>query len=169
MISRRSVLWAGLATGCARNSESTLADFRTFMNALPRQTAGKVSFEPWKLEGKVVLVTFIATWCFPCLTELRVINRLESDHATKGFANVLVGMDLEGRQVLEPFAEGYGLTVPLLVGDDRLRSGETVFGRIRELPSRVLFGRSGDLVVGYSGIAQYESLDRLVVSEIAKK
>ena len=169
MISRRSVLWAGLATGCARNSESTLADFRTFMNALPRQTAGKVPFEPWKLEGKVVLVTFIATWCFPCLTELRVINRLEADHSGKGFVNVLVGMDLEGRQVLEPFAEGYDLKVPLIVADDRIRSGETVFGRIRELPSRILFGRSGELVVGFHGVAQYERLDQLVVSEIAKK
>ncbi len=169
MISRRSVLWAGLAAGCARNSEATLADFRTFMNALPRQTAGRVAFEPWRLEGKVVLLTFIATWCFPCLTELRVINRLESDHSAKGFANVLVGMDLEGRQVLEPFAEGYALTVPLIVGDDRIRSGETVFGRIRELPSRMLFGRSGELVVGYSGIAQYESLERLVVAELVKK
>jgi len=169
VISRRGLLWAGLAAGCARNSESTLADFRTFMNALPRQTAGTVPFEPWKLEGKVVLVTFIATWCFPCLTDLVVINRLESDHAARGFANVLVGMDLEGRQVLEPFAEGYKLTVPLIVGDDRIRSGETVFGRIRELPSRILFGRRGELVVGFSGVAQYESLDRLVVAEIAKK
>lgn len=170
MISRRGLLLAGLAgAGCSvRNSEAVLADFRTFMNALPRQTAGRVPFEPWKLEGKVVLVTFIATWCFPCLAELVVINRLENDYSLKGFANLLVGMDLEGRAVLEPFAEGYDLKVPLLVGDDRIRSGETVFGRIRELPSRVLFGRRGELVVGYSGVAKYEDLDRLVAAEVKK-
>lgn len=169
MISRRGLLLASLATGCARNRDAALVDFRTFMNALPSQTAGRVPFEPWKLEGKVVLLTFIATWCFPCLTELVVINRLERDHAAQGFANVLVGMDLEGRAVLEPFAEGYHLTVPLLIGDDRIRSGETVFGRIRELPSRILFARSGEVVVGFAGVSKYEDLARLVASEVSKK
>ena len=168
MISRRNLLWAALASGCTRNPAATLGDFRTFMNALPRQTAGTVPFEPWKLEGKVVLVTFLATWCFPCLTELVVINRLERDHGPQGFANILVGMDLEGRAVLDPFAEGYHLTMPLIVGDDRIRSGETVFGRIRELPSRILFGRSGALVVGFAGVSRYEDLERLVASEVSK-
>lgn len=168
MISRRGLLLATLAAGCTKHRDAALADFRTFMSALPRQTAGKVPFEPWKLEGKVVLVTFIATWCFPCLTELVVINRLERDHSAKGFSNVLVGMDLEGRAVLEPFAEGYDLEVPLLIGDDRIRSGETVFGRIRELPSRILFGRSGEVVVGFSGVSRYEDLERLVASEVSK-
>ena len=163
------MLLASLAAGCStRNREAALADFRTFMSALPQQTAGHVPFEPWKLEGKVVLITFIATWCFPCLTELVVINRLERDHAAAGFANVLVGMDLEGRDVLEPFAEGYKLTVPLLIGNDRIRSGDTVFGRIRELPSRILFGRSGELVVGFAGVSKYEDLERLVASEVSK-
>ena len=169
LISRRSLILAGLATGCARPDEAVLADFRTFMNALPHQTAGQVPFEPWKLEGKVVLLTFIATWCFPCLTELVVVNRLERDHKDQGFANVLVGMDLEGRLVLDPFAEGYKLTVPLIIADDRIRSGETVFGRIRELPSRILFGRSGALVIGFAGVSKYEDLERLVASEVAKK
>lgn len=168
-LTRRALLLSALATGCTHAPGATLADFRTFMSALPRQVAGTVPFEPWKLEGKVVLVTFLATWCFPCLTELVVLQRLERDHAEQGFANVLVGMDLEGRAVLDPFAEGYRLTSPLLVGDDRLRAGETVFGRIRELPTRVLFARSGDIVVGYSGVSKYEDLERIVASEVSKR
>lgn len=169
MISRRELLLGSLSVAaCARNPDATLADFRTFMNALPRETAGFVKFEPWKLEGKVVLVTFLATWCFPCLAELVVLSRLARDHGEAGFANVLVGMDLEGRAVLDPFAAGYKLTDPLLVADDRLRSGETVFGHIRELPSRVLFARSGATVVGYAGVSKYEDLERLVASEVSK-
>ena len=168
MISRREVLLAALATGCARSPEATLADFRTVLNALPRQGARGVPFEPWKLEGKVVLITFLATWCFPCLTELVVLKRLASDHGADGFANVLVGMDLEGRAVLDPFASAYKISDPLLVATDFLRSGESVFGRIRELPTRYLFGRSGALVVGYSGVSKYEDLERLVASEVSK-
>lgn len=169
MISRRGLLLATLATGCARNREAARADFRAYLHALPRQTAGQVPFTPETLEGQVVLITFLATWCFPCLTELPVLDHLARDYGAKGFSNVLVGMDLEGRQVLDPFAEGYKLTAPLLVADDRLRSGETAFGRIRELPSRVLFARSGELVVGYSGVSKYEDLDRLVAAEVSKR
>lgn len=168
-LTRRALLFATLGAGCVRAPEASLADFRTFMSALPRQTAGVVPFEPRALEGKVVLVTFVATWCFPCLTELVVLQRLERDHAARGFANVLVGMDLEGRAVLDPFVEGYKITSPLVVADDRLRAGETVFGRIRELPSRVLFARSGEVVVGFAGLSRYEDLDALVVRELDKR
>jgi thiol-disulfide isomerase/thioredoxin len=168
-LARRHVLLAGLAAGCVKSNEATLNDFRTFMNDLPKQTAGRVPFEPWKLEGKVVLVTFLATWCFPCLTELVALKHLENDYGEKGFANVMVGMDLEGRAVLDPFAQGYKLTSPLIVADDRIRSGTTSFGRIRELPTRILFARSGAPVIGYTGVSKYEDLDRVVAAEVSKR
>lgn len=160
---------AGLAAGCVKSNHATLNDFRTFMNDLPKQTAGRVKFEPWQLEGKVVLVTFLATWCFPCLTELVVLKRLEDDHREQGFRNVLVGMDLEGRAVLDPFVDGYRITSPVVVADDRLRSGNTAFGRIRELPTRILFARSGAPVIGYTGVSKYEDLERVVAAEVEKR
>ncbi len=161
MISRRAVMLAALASGCAKRvaPEKQLA---TFVADLPMQTAGTVPFEPWTLEGKVVLITFIATWCFPCIADLVVLQRLERDYGEKGFTNVLVGMDLEGRAVLDPFAQGYKLTFPLLVADDRIRAGDTSFGRIRELPTRVLFARNGEAAIGYTGVSTWDDLNRIV-------
>lgn len=161
MISRRSVLLAALASGCAKRVPPA-EQFRTFLNDLPHETAGSIPFEPWTLEGKVVMVTFIATWCFPCLTDLVVLQRLQRDYGEKGFANVMVGMDLEGREVLDPFAAGYKLEFPLIVADDRIRNGETVFGRIRELPSRVMFARSGEVAAAYAGVTTWPALNAVV-------
>ncbi|MGV3621484.1 MAG: TlpA family protein disulfide reductase [Archangium sp.] len=161
MISRRGVVLAALASGCAKRV-APAEQFRTFLNDLPHQTAGSIPYEPWTLEGKVVLVTFIATWCFPCLADLVVLQRLQRDYGEKGFANVLVGMDLEGREVLDPFAAGYKLEYPLIVADDRLRNGETSFGRIRELPSRVLFSRSGEIAAAYAGVTTWDALNKVV-------
>lgn len=168
MISRREVVLALAAAGCTRSPDATLPRFQHFAAYLPRETANGTAFEPVALEGKVVLVTFVATWCFPCLADLVTLSHLERDFGPKGFANVIVGMDLEGRRVLEPFAAGYKISSPVVVADDRLRSGETPFGRIRELPSRVLFGRDGRVVLGYSGVTKYEDLERIVASEVSK-
>lgn len=161
MISRRGVMLGALASGCVKRVPA-VEYFRTFMNDLPTAVAGKVPFEPWELEGKVTLVTFLATWCFPCLTELVVLQHLQRDYGEKGFRNVLVGMDLEGIEVLQPFAAGYKLEMPLVIANDRLRAGETSWGRIRELPSRVLFNRDGQIALNYSGVASYESLEGVV-------
>ncbi len=167
MISRRGLLAAALATGCTKPGAAALPDLRAYSADLPWETATGVPFEPWRLEGRVVLLTFLATWCFPCLAELVVLKRLARDHEAAGFSNVLVGMDIEGKQVLTPFAEGYQFTAPLLVSTPRLRNGETLFGRIRELPSRMLFGRDGRLVVAWAGVSGYPELDALVRKELA--
>lgn len=166
-LSRRVVLGAALASACTPRSE--LPHLGTFLGALPRDVAGAVPYEPERLGGQVVLVTFIATWCFPCLAELVVLSRLARDFGAKGFANVLVGMDREGHKVLDPFAQGYELPGPLVVADDRLRDGETPFGRIRELPSRVLFGREGKPVLAFAGMAAYEDLAKVVAAELEKR
>lgn len=167
-LSRRLVLAALAVQACTRRTPE-LPGLATYLNALPLEVAGAVPLEPASLQGRVVLVTFIATWCFPCLAELAVLRRLDRDFGARGFSNVLVGMDLEGRKVLEPFAQGYQLAWPLVVADDRLRSGETPFGRIRELPSRILFGREGTPVLGYSGVGAYEDLAKVVQAELEKR
>jgi thiol-disulfide isomerase/thioredoxin len=166
LVSRRVVLGALLAAGC--RSEPERPKWRSWAGYLPRDVAGAVPFEPEGMDGQVVLVTFIATWCFPCLAEFAVLSRLDRDYGARGFRNVLVGMDLDGHKTLDPFAQGYELTWPLIVADERILSGDTPFGRIRELPSRLLFGRDGRLVVGYSGVAAFEDLAKLVAAELAR-
>jgi thiol-disulfide isomerase/thioredoxin len=155
-------------SGCAHVSESTLT-LNDFVGSLPAQVAGRTPLRPELLRGKVVLVTFVATWCFPCLTELEALGKLDRDYGQRGFENVLVGMDLEGAKVLEPFAAQYALTWPLVVADDRVRAGVTPFGPIVELPSRVLFARDGSVVVGYAGVAKYQDLARIVERELGRE
>lgn len=161
---RALVLGCGLAAlgGCAHSSQATLPHRDVFVGTLPQDVVGEVRFDRAALQGNVVLVTFIATWCFPCLTDLATLDKLERELGPKGFKQVVVGLDLEGRKVLEPFAAEYRLSYPVLVGDDRLRSGQTPFGQIRELPARVLFDRAGQVIAAYSGIVAPGELERKV-------
>jgi len=170
MISRRGLVLASpLALALAGCRVRVAGRLHTdFADALPLETAAGPMFSVASVRGKVVLVTFIATWCFPCLAELVTMEKLEALYQRQGLEVVLVGMDLEGRKVLAPFADQYQLRAPLLVGDERLRSGTTSFGRIHELPAQVLFGRDGSVVAASSGVSRYQELERLVLAELSR-
>lgn len=166
-LSRRGlVLGLPWLWSCAHR-ELSRPDLAALAAALPGPTIDGAPFDATRLRGRVVLVTFIATWCFPCLADLVSVTKLARTLGSRGFVNLLVGMDLEGRRVLEPFAAQYELEGTLLVADEALRSGRTVFGHIRELPFRALFGRDGQLVGAFSGLTSYQALEALVAAELS--
>jgi thiol-disulfide isomerase/thioredoxin len=133
-----------------------------FAPALELRTVGPVAFSYPELRGKVVLVTFFATWCFPCIGQLPVLERAQKQNGGRGLQIVAIGMDLEGREVLEPFAREYELSFPLLVADDRIRQGKTAFGPISSLPSSFLFGRDARLITAFAGLMAPAELDEMI-------
>ena len=151
-----------LLAACAHAPANTVPAFEVFAAHLPRDSSSGVPFAPERLRGKVVVVTFVASWCFPCLADLITLEKLQHVYGERGYQNVLVGMDLEGHKVLDPFAQAYALSCPLVVANDRLRSGETPFGLIKELPTRLIFGRDGRFIDGYTGVVAYEKLEQVV-------
>ncbi|MCA2980475.1 MAG: TlpA family protein disulfide reductase, partial [Myxococcaceae bacterium] len=74
--------------GCAHAPEARFPHRDLFLGALPQDVVGAVPFDRAALEGQVVLVTFIATWCFPCLTDLATLDKLERDFGGRGFRQV---------------------------------------------------------------------------------
>jgi len=130
---------------------------------LPLDAVG--DWRPMRFQGRVVVITFIATWCFPCLVDLPVLTRLQKDHPDD-LEVLLVGMDLEGRKVLEPFAEMNALVLPLIVSNEAIRAGETAFGPIKQLPTRFIYKRDGTLSFAYAGVADPKSLITLIEKEL---
>ncbi len=157
-------LWAGLVllgavsalgAGCLRGVRDEPPDLR---NYLPRQSVGPVPYQRAALEGQATVITFFATWCFPCLGQLALVEELQEAYGERGLRAVAVGMDLEGAKVLGPFAQGYVKTLPVVVADDALRSGATPFGRVQTLPSTVILDRQGRVVVAWPGLANVDEV-----------
>jgi len=59
--------------------------------SLPDQTGKTVDLG--KLEGKVVLIDFWASWCGPCKQEMRVLETLHKKYASEGL--VIVGVNID--------------------------------------------------------------------------
>ncbi|HEX8704981.1 MAG TPA: TlpA disulfide reductase family protein [Myxococcaceae bacterium] len=147
---------------CRSTPEAVEAPGSGFVGALALPSVGPRRLNPAELTGQVVLVSFFATWCFPCLAEIPTLEALQRDYGPRGFRVVAVGMDLEGARVLAPFAEHYGLNYPVLLADERIISGRSVFGPIRELPTTVILDREGRAVAAWHGVAGHEDVSQQI-------
>ncbi|MBU8894814.1 TlpA family protein disulfide reductase [Corallococcus sp. H22C18031201] len=123
-----------------------------FLQALALPSVGPTRYDYRNLSGKVVLVSFFATWCFPCLADMPTLEALQKQYGPQGFQVVAVGMDIEEAKVLVPFADHYALNYPVLVSDAYMRAGQTAYGPIRALPSTVLLDKRGRAVAAWQGI-----------------
>jgi thiol-disulfide isomerase/thioredoxin len=92
--------------------------------------------------GRVVLLTFWATWCEPCREEMPAMQALAADLASRGLALVTVNYQ-ETAERIRPFVREIRLDAPVaLDGDGAVAQRYRVVG----LPATYLIDRRGALV-----------------------
>lgn len=94
------------------------------------------------LRGKVVILTFWATWCEPCREELPLLSRYAQQHAKQGL--VVLGFSLDTPDDLAKVRTvASTLSFPVgLLGEPHVPG----YGRIWHLPVSFVIGRDGKLV-----------------------
>lgn len=105
-----------------------------------------------QFKGKVVLVTFFATWCPPCLQEIPSLIDLQDEYGKNGFSVVAISVDQDGARPVKKVMEKTGINYPVLMADSDVTRD---FGGIVGIPTSFLINRDGNIVKSYPGYVSH--------------
>jgi peroxiredoxin len=119
------------------------------------------------LRGRVVLVSFFATWCGACMLELPELQKIWDEfHAHDGFRMLVVGRE-ETVESVRAFSGEHDFTFPLAADADRAAFDRFATDRI---PRTYLISRDGRII--FQCVGYYEEqmgvLQTLLKAELAK-
>lgn len=117
----------------------------------------------WKLadlKGKWVVVNFWATWCAPCVKEIPDLAAFAKAHPENA-AVLGVALDYDNIPQLKAFAKKVGLTYPLILGEEQDQA-EKQLGKVKGLPTTLVYDPSGKQVLNRTGTITREQLEEIV-------
>lgn len=100
-----------------------------------------------EMQGEVVMVSFGATWCAPCVWELAAIEELKLEYKGKPVRFLWVSIEGEketSNAILRHYAKSYRMTIPLL--RDPLQEAFAQFSDRVRIPLVVFFDQTGKFV-----------------------
>jgi len=117
---------------------------------LPRLDGGTVTLG--SLKGKVVLLSFWATWCGPCRVEMPSMQRVYDQLKDQGLEILAVNM-MDDTTQAKAFVRELKLTFPIVAD-----AGETVAARfaVRALPTTYLLDRRGRVIARAVGGREWD-------------
>ncbi len=107
--------------------------------------------------GKVLLISFFATWCPPCRVEVGELKMLQEKFAGDSFSVLGLSVDQGGSAGVVSFMRKEGVNYPVLMADYRVTRD---FGGIVGIPTAFLVDKTGAVVKRYQGVAYYDTLER---------
>jgi peroxiredoxin len=109
--------------------------------------------------GKVVLLNFWATWCWPCRVEIPWFIEFESTYANRGLAVIGVSMDEDGWNSVAPYLAEMAVDYPVVIGN---RDLATLFA-VNALPMTLLIDREGKIATTHVGIVSKSDYENEII------
>ena len=107
----------------------------------------------WKKQGgKVIVLSFFATWCQPCRGDIQYLQKVQDQHRNRGLEVFFVlTRDSAKMEAVENFMQELEVELPVLLDENGIIAKRY---RVTGLPRNFLIDRKGILkgrYLGYSG------------------
>lgn len=116
---------------------------------------GKI-IEMKKLNGKVIVVNFWATWCRPCVVEMPGFSEVYDQYHSSGLEIIGVSLDRGGWSKVKPFLAKNKISYPIVVGDDELY---LAYGGESAIPTTVFVDKRGNIADRHIGMMTKEQFE----------
>ena len=127
----------------------------------------KAVIDSKQFDGKVLLVTFFATWCPPCIQEIPSLIALQDSYKSKGFSVVAFSVDEGDLAPLYNLIEKFGINYPvLLLAEPEIARS---FGGVSGIPATFLVNGQGEIVKKFLGYVSHDFLEEDIKSMLAAK
>ena len=116
-----------------------------------------------KLQGKVVLIDFWATWCGPCVEELPTVLKIYKEQHAKGFEVIGVSLDADKAE-LEAFLKDKGVEWPQYFDGKGPENELFLKFNLESIPTTWLLNKKGVVV----SMTAFEGLEEKVKKLLAE-
>ncbi|HEU0173845.1 MAG TPA: TlpA disulfide reductase family protein [Blastocatellia bacterium] len=110
-------------------------------------------------KGKIVVINFWATWCAPCLAEVREFVRLQRSYRNLGLQVVGVAYPPINPGRVRRLAVKSRINYPLLFGNRRIAK---LYGVTDVLPVTIIVGRQGRLEGRIDGVTDLQEVEKFL-------
>jgi peroxiredoxin len=116
----------------------------------PDLSGKKQNLQQWK--GQVLLLNFWASWCAPCLSEIKYLKEYQQKFGPSGLQ--VIGLGIDQPRKLSNVKRSLQINYPILLLDEnRSRSTLKAWGNDSGMiPFTVIFDKSGRFVTAHRGI-----------------
>lgn len=105
--------------------------------------------------AKVVLLSFFATWCKPCLKEFPILAELDRQYRDKGLRIISISIDKEEKDfpIIKKLCEENKATFPVLRDKYNLLARRWL-GNQSAMPSVFMIGKDGKIAMAHKGYGE---------------